>query len=258
MNSEIIYKSVTHLATKRFSSKHYSIRIAFYEHNIAVADITYKKRGCANTIDGRDYLRSSRVSFDECKVESMYDHFDCLHGLDKDKVARRWFIREMRYCTKDFLTPDGRFNREQAKAAENKIFHRSHLEIPKMTVEMLKSLKPLCEEALCGSFHQLIRISSPEWEIKYSPKTLQSPMFIRKVLNRRKETPIVLPTDVLLEWIKNLFPAFYQEIEQNRKMDSCQVLIRYRWLEHEYPSMEITVMDCNYIIYTIRWNRETL
>lgn len=243
MNKRIIYKSATHLSTKCFSNKHYSIQIAFYEHNMAVADITYKKRGVVSGY--------CRVSFDECKVESMYDYFECLDGLAKDKVARRWFIREMKYCTKDFLTLDGRFNRKQAKAAGNKISHSSYLEVPKMTVEMLKSLKPLCEEALCGSFHRFIRISSPEWEIKYSPKVLQNPMFIRKVLNRRKEIPIVLPTDVLLEWIEKLFPAFYKEIEQNRKMDNCQVLIRYRWLEHEYPSMEITVMDCNYIIYTI-------
>ena len=158
----------------------------------------------------------------------------------------------MRYCTKDFLTPDGRFNRKQAKAAENKIFHRSYLEVPKMTADMLKSLKPLCEEVFYGSLPRTIRIRSPEWEIKYAPKALQNPMFIRKVLSRRKETPIVLPTDILLKWIKNLFPAFYKEIEQNRKLDSCQVLILYKWFEHEYPSMEITVMDCNYIIYTIR------
>lgn len=117
----------------------------------------YKKRGVV--------LGYCRVSFDECKVESMYDYFDCLDGLDKNKVARRWFIREMKYCTKDFLTLDGHFNRKQAKATENKISHSSYLEVPKMTVEMLKSLKPLCEEALCGSFHRFIRISSPEGEI---------------------------------------------------------------------------------------------
>ena len=243
MNNGIIYKSVAHLGTKRFNNKYYSMQIEFYEHNMAVADITCKKR---------NYAPYSRVSFDECKVESMYDYFDCLEGLAKDKVARKWFIREMKYCTNGFLTPDGHFNMEQTKAVENKIFHRSHLDIPKMTVGMLKSLKPLCEEVFCGSFHRYIRISSPEWEIKYSPKALQNPMFVRKVLNRRKETPIVLPTDMLLEWIKCLFPVFYQEIEQNRKMDDCQVLIRYRWSEHEYPSMEITVMDCKYIVYTIR------
>ena len=244
MDKEVTYKSATHLRTKRFSNKYYSIQIAFYEHHMAVAEITYKKRNVV--------LGYCRVSFDECKVESMYDYFECLDGLAKDKVARRWFIREMRYCTNDFLTSDGHFNRKQAKATENKIFHRSHLEVPKMTADILKSLKPLCEEVFYGSFHRIVRISSPEWEIKYAPKALQNPMFIRKVLSIRKETPIVLPTDILLKWIKNLFPAFYKEIEQNRKLDSCQVLILYKWFEHEYPSMEITVMDCNYIIYTIR------
>ena len=178
MNNGIIHKSAAHLGTKRFSNKHYSIQIAFYEHHMAVAEITYKKRNVV--------LGYCRVSFDECKVESMYDYLECLGGLAKDKVARRWFIREMRYCTKDFLTPDGRFNRKQAKAAENKIFHRSYLEVPKMTADMLKSLKPLCEEVFYGSFHRTIRISSPEWEIKYAPKALQNPMFIRKVLSRRK------------------------------------------------------------------------
>ena len=121
MNNGIIYKSVAHLGTKRFSNKYYSMQIEFYEHNMAVADITCKKR---------NYAPYSRVSFDECKVESMYDYFDCLEGLAKDKVARKWFIREMKYCTNGFLTPDGHFNMEQTKAVENKIFHRSHLDIP--------------------------------------------------------------------------------------------------------------------------------
>ena len=76
MNKRIIYKSATHLSTKRFSNKHYSIQVAFYEHNMAVADIAYKKRGVV--------LGYCRVSFDECKVESMYDYFECLDGLDKD------------------------------------------------------------------------------------------------------------------------------------------------------------------------------
>lgn len=95
MNNGIIYKSVAHLGTKRFSNKYYSMQIEFYEHNMAVADITCKKR---------NYAPYSRVSFDECKVESMYDYFDCLEGLAKDKVARKWFIREMKYCTNGFLT----------------------------------------------------------------------------------------------------------------------------------------------------------
>ena len=59
MNNGIIYKSVAHLGTKRFSNKYYSMQIEFYEHNMAVADITCKKR---------NYAPYSRVSFDECKV----------------------------------------------------------------------------------------------------------------------------------------------------------------------------------------------
>ena len=56
------------------------MQLAFYGHNMAVADITYKKRGGAS--------RYCRFSFDECTLESMYDYFDCLDGLDKDKVAK--------------------------------------------------------------------------------------------------------------------------------------------------------------------------
>ena len=64
MDKEVTYKSATHLRTKRFSNKYYSIQIAFYEHHMAVAEITYKKRNVV--------LGYCRVSFDECKVESMY------------------------------------------------------------------------------------------------------------------------------------------------------------------------------------------
>lgn len=94
-NKGVKNKSVMHLSTKRFSNRHYSMQVAFYEHNMAVADIAYKKRGVV--------LGYCRVSFDECKVKSMYDYFECLDGLAKDKVARRWFVQ----CNLSFMYEHG-------------------------------------------------------------------------------------------------------------------------------------------------------
>lgn len=109
--SKITYSKAMLLESKHFRNKIYSIKINFYEHNIAVYEVDYKRRGSSAKVDGLYYSRSCKYYFDECKIVSMYDYFYMLYGLDKDKVARRWFMREMRYCTEKFVLPDWRFNR---------------------------------------------------------------------------------------------------------------------------------------------------
>lgn len=182
----------------------------------------------------------------------MYDCLDMLNGLDKDKVARHWFIREMRYCTEKFLLPDGRFNRVRTEEAENRTFHCSRKRFERMNAEMLKSLKSICGEELCGSFRALFRIGNEEGAIEYPPKESLAKAFVRRVLNREREKRIVKSTAVLLEWIKFLSPQFYHELERDRTLDDCKIVI-YCWgLRKGSPSMEIFVYDCGgYVGYDI-------
>lgn len=249
---KIVSKKAALLETKRFSNKNYSIRIDFYEYNMAAYEVDYKRRGNTVKVNGYDYVRSCKYFFDQCKIESMYDYFDMLKGLDKDKVARRWFIREMRYCTGHFLFPDGRFNRVRTEEAENWIFYCSRKRFERMNVEMVKSLKGICGEELCGSFRAIFRISNEEGAIKYPPNAYQQKAFVRRVLNRKRERSIVKSTAVLLEWIKFLSPQFYHELERDRTLDDCEIVIYYWGLQKGFPSMEISVYDCGgYVSYDI-------
>lgn len=81
-NTSIVSIASPLMFTKRFSNKRYSIQIGFHEHNMAVAEFTCKKKGYRS-------VRYGRVSFDECKLESMYDYLDCMDAMSMDKVARR-------------------------------------------------------------------------------------------------------------------------------------------------------------------------
>lgn len=85
MNKRIIYKSATHLSTKRFGNRYYFIQVVFYEHNMAVAGIACRKHGVVS-----GYCRGS---FDECKVESTYGYFKCLDGLAIEQDRKRMIAK---------------------------------------------------------------------------------------------------------------------------------------------------------------------
>lgn len=239
---EYIYCPST--GTKHFSNKYYTIRIKFHEHNMAVADIESKKRGRIRFIDGW-------LSFDECKLESMYDYLDCLDILYMSKVARRWFAKEMKHCTSGYLRPDGYLDRDNIKAAEDLIFYKSTLEIPRLNATILKRMKPLCSDVLCANYRGRIRISCEKGAIKYEPSCLKNKAFVRKVLNRGKERLVVCPQEMLFSFIRSCFPDFYREVEQNRTMDNCSIVIEYCWWEDEFPQMRICVSDEDGQIHTI-------
>lgn len=121
-----------------------------------------------------------------------------------------------------------------------------------MNVEMVKSLKSICGEELCGSFRAILRISNEEGFIKYPPKAYQQKAFVRKVLNRKREKCIVKSTASLLEWIRFLSPQFYHELERDRTLDDCEIIIYYWRLRKVFPSMVISVYDCGgYVSYDV-------
>ena len=104
------------LGVKVFSNKNYSIHVMLFDHGMASARIRYKKRrerqlwrwGCDS------------LYFDECRRESVYDTWDCLYYLQKDKVARRWFRKVLHPCVENFLMPNGHISSEQAEVVESK------------------------------------------------------------------------------------------------------------------------------------------
>ena len=112
-----------YLGVKVFSNKNYSIHVMLFDHGMASARIRYKKRrerqlwrwGCDS------------LYFDECRRESVYDTWDCLYYLQKDKVARRWFRKVLHPCVENFLMPNGHISSEQAEVVESKERQQCHV-----------------------------------------------------------------------------------------------------------------------------------
>lgn len=109
----ISISQAAHIDTKTFNNRKYIIKIERYEHNMARVWVEYKRHN--PTKKGR---RFAYAPLDECKVESMSDYMECLECLDEDKVAGRWFMREVRFYTADFLLADGRIDWERARAVD--------------------------------------------------------------------------------------------------------------------------------------------
>lgn len=105
-----------YLGVKVFSNKYYSIHVMLFDHGMANARIRYKKRREGHLWRwGCDCLH-----FDECRRESVYDTWDCLYFLKRDKIARRWFRKVLNPCLGKFLLPNGHISSEMAERVESK------------------------------------------------------------------------------------------------------------------------------------------
>ena len=80
---------------------------------MARVGMRYKKR------KNRRQLWCSFLTFDECRRESVYDTWDCLHYLQMDKTARRWFRKVLHPCFEKFLLPNGIISSEIAEEFES-------------------------------------------------------------------------------------------------------------------------------------------
>ena len=112
MEKEIEYAK--YLGVKVFSNKWYSIHVMLYDHGMAKVGMRYKKR------KNQRQLWCSFLTFDECRRESVYDTWDCLHFLQMDKTARRWFRKVLHPCFEIFLLPNGIISSEIAEEIEAK------------------------------------------------------------------------------------------------------------------------------------------
>ena len=74
---------VKSLGSKAFSNRMYTIKIDFYDHNMADATIDLKPWRSGRWHNHQHFCY---IPFDECITESMYDYEECLQMLDLDKV----------------------------------------------------------------------------------------------------------------------------------------------------------------------------
>ena len=103
-----------YLGVKVFSNKWYSIHVMLFDQGMARVGMRYKKR------KNWGKLWCSFLNFDECRRESVYDTWDCLHYLQMDKTARRWFRKTLHPCFEKFLLPNGIISSEIAEEFERK------------------------------------------------------------------------------------------------------------------------------------------
>ena len=108
---------VKYLGVKVFSNKYYSIHVMLFDQGMARVGMRYKKRK-----NERQLWRwgSNHLCFDECRRESVYDTWDCLHFLQMDKTARKWFRKVLHPCFEKFLLPNGVISAEIAEEVEAK------------------------------------------------------------------------------------------------------------------------------------------
>lgn len=228
---------VKYLCQKVFRNKMYAIEIDFYDHNMAVATISLKPR-----ITGRwrKHQFTCYIPFDECITESMFDYEDCLHMLDLDKVARRWFIRQMRHCTEGLLKPDGRPDMAAAEKKQNRLFHRTELENTTLDERQKATLLEICPEA--GYNEQLSHVHIKE-SFPIQGKNARARYFV----NIR---PVTMSTEAILEILKTLFPSFYETVKRERNIHSCNVSLHIYWNSETDVSARACVQDNDFILYS--------
>lgn len=112
MDQKIAY--ARYLGVKVFSNKYYSIHVMLFDQGMARVGMRYKKR------KNQRQLWCNFLTFDECRRESVYDTWDCLHYLQMDKTARRWFRKVLHPCFEKFLMPNGIISSEIAEVVEAK------------------------------------------------------------------------------------------------------------------------------------------
>ena len=106
-----------YLGAKVFSNKWYSIHVMLFDHGMARARVRYKKRKNQMQLWRRG---CNCLCFDECRRESVYDTWECLHFLQMDKTARKWFRKVLHPCFEKFLMPNGIISSEIAEVVEAK------------------------------------------------------------------------------------------------------------------------------------------
>lgn len=235
------------LGIKRFSNREYSIMIKLYEHQMAYADIDDKLWRRRRQKKNRPWM--TFLIFDGCTSESMYDYFDCLDTLQYNKVARRWFMRQLRHCTDGLMRPNGyqdyekvyeRMYQNEHRTANryNYCFEDSKKALPP---ERLKILLDLLPEA---AYDENVRVT-------FLSEGDETRMIAQRGGGYVKD--IGKPESFRLELIQKVLPDFYEKVKRERTLDDCTVSITITWLTPTACDLTVEVRDNDYVYYKMDW-----
>lgn len=235
------------LGTKKFSNKEYSIKIKFYEHKMAYADIDdklWRRRGQNKNRPWMTFL-----IFDGCTSESMYDYFDCLDTLQYNKVARRWFMRQLRHCTDGLMLPNGYQDYEKVY---ERMYQNEHRTANRYNYCFEDSKKALPPEQLRTLLEMLPEAAHDEnVRVTFLSEGDETRMIAQKDGGYVKD--IGKPESFRLELIQKVLPDFYEKVKRERTLDNCTISIAITWLTPTDCDLTVEVQDNDYVYYKMDW-----
>ena len=242
-----ITKRVKYIRTEKFRNRKSAIEIDFYEHGMAEVNVSCKTCKCSWSSRRKRWTKRWRnhdnftyIPFDECKMESMWDYIKALQVLDRDKVARRWFIRRMRHCTDGLLRMDGRPDIDAAEKEEDRLQHRTELKTTDLDEAQKAALLEMCPEAGYNEQATQVHIgeSFPIKAKNVHPNYFASIRFV------------AMPTEIMLDMLEKLFPQFYETVKRDRDIHNCNANLKIYWHSHTEVSVWACVQDNDFIVYS--------
>lgn len=231
------------LGIKKFSNKEYSIKIKFYDHQMAYADIDDKLRWRRRQKKNEPWM--TFLYFDECTIESMYDYFDCLDTLKYDKVARRWFMRQLRYCTDGLLRPNGYMDSEKVY---ERMYQNEHRTTNRYNYSFKDSRKALPPERLTTLLEMLPEAAYDENVcVTFLSEGDETKMIAQRDGKYVKD--IGKPESFRLELIQKVLPDFFEKVKRERTLDNCTIKTTITWLTPTDCDLTVEVQDNDYVYY---------
>ena len=233
------------LGIKKFSNKEYSIEIKFYEHRLAYADIDDKL--WRRRRQKKNVLWMTFLIFDGCTSESMYDYFDCLDTLQYDKVARRWFMRQLRYCTDGLLLPNGYQDYENVY---ERMYQNEHRTANRYNFCFKDSKKALPPERLKTLLDMLPEAAYDEnVSVTFLGEGDETRLTMQK--SGKYVRDIGKPESFRLELIQKVLPDFYEKVKRERTLDNCTIKTTITWLAPTDCDLTVEVQDNDYVYYVM-------
>ena len=239
---------VHYLRTERFTNKNVDIKVELYEMDMARIDIDVKT---AYRYYARKYKRGgwyrSNALFDYCKDEAMIEYACCCELLRYDKVALRWLRRVMRPIVAPMLKPNGDIDYRKATDEKERLLCITGEEFV-LTADMLRTIKRYLPELFAyGGYRGTERFGTEIiTEERADPKFRDEKgrEIWQRRQNRKRTSTLVSTNEQLLALTQELVPEFYALLQRDRKLNDCQVKMRFTWQQGlERPILDIIVTD---------------
>ena len=231
------------LGKKKFSNREYSITIELFEHGMAYANIddklSYRRKG-------RTFVGSLLI-FDDCTRECMYDYFDSLGYLKFDKVARRWFMRQLRHCTDGLLLPDGRAD---FKKVDARMYRNWQQTASRSRYCRDCDIKPLPADRL-AKLLEMVPEAAYDENMAVAYIVEGGTGRIRRYYGDTFEMFVGKPDGFKLKLAEAVLPDFFEVAKRERTLDNCTVELEIRWMGPEECDLLVIVADNDSVRYTI-------